>query len=68
MLLGWLISAKRPLTWNEIQTLKSIDMDKELIEPKRRFADHIDPKMLCESFVNVRSDGTVDFVHTTAKV
>jgi hypothetical protein len=65
--MGWLVCAKRPLKWNEIQSLKSIDVDNRMVAfERRKFLDH--PKDLCESLVDVHPDGTVDFVHLTAKL
>lgn len=66
MLFGWLVCAKRPLKMHEVQTMKSIDLDKRTVEfERRRFRVHL--KDLCESLVDVREDGTIDLVHKTAK-
>jgi len=66
MLLSWLVCAKRPLKWHEIQGAKSINLDKQTVEwERRRF--RVDSKDLCGSLVEVRSDQTVEFVHLTAK-
>jgi len=67
LLLGWLIYAKRPLKLHEIQTMKSINLEKGEVEfERRRF--QVSPEELCESLVSVRSDGSVELVHLTAKV
>ncbi|KAG8424858.1 hypothetical protein J3458_001616 [Metarhizium acridum] len=61
MLLGWLVCAKRPLRWQEVQGLKSITRDKLSVEHERqRFV--VAPKDLCESLVEVRADGTLELV------
>ncbi|KAK8932328.1 hypothetical protein VCV18_000862 [Metarhizium anisopliae] len=66
MLLGWLVCAKRPLRWHEVQGLKSINLDKLSVEYERqRFV--VAPKDLCESLVEVRVDGTLELVHQTVK-
>jgi hypothetical protein len=65
-LLGWLVCAKRPLKFHEIQTMKSINLERRAIEfEQRRF--RVDPKDLCESLVEVRPDGSIELVHLTAK-
>lgn len=67
MLLGWLVCAKRPLRWHEVQGLKSINLDKLSVEYERqRFV--VAPKDLCESLVEVRVDGTLELVHQTVKL
>jgi len=63
-LLGWLAWAKRPLKWREIQGAMSIDLGEEQVKQTRRMV--IDPLELCSSFVECRSDQSVDLVHSTA--
>ncbi|KAI0550332.1 putative zinc finger protein [Xylaria curta] len=65
-LLGWLVCAKRPLKWHEIQGMNSINLDKQcvLLEHQRFMKS---PKDLCASLVEIRPDGTLEFVHLTAK-
>lgn len=66
MLLSWLICAKRPLKWPEIQVLRSMNLERREVEFERgRFV--VDPKNLCESLVERRSDGTLELVHLTAR-
>ena len=66
MLLGWLVCAKRPLKWHEIQAAKSIDLDSETVDLERkRFLT--DSKHLCGSFVEDRPDDTIELVHLSAK-
>lgn len=66
MLLGWLVCAKRPLKWYEIQGLKSINLNKQSVEFERqRFV--VAPKDLCGSLVEIRLDGTLELVHLSAK-
>jgi hypothetical protein len=67
MLLSWLTVAKRPLKLHEIQALKSIDVDARVVDLERR-SFRVHPKDLCESLLEVRDDGTVEFVHLTAKL
>jgi hypothetical protein len=67
MLLGWLVCAKRPLKWHEIQGAKCINLDKQSIQWEfRQF--RVAPKDLCGSLVEVRADQTVELVHLTAKL
>jgi hypothetical protein len=67
MLLGWLVCAKRPLKSHEVQTMKSINLERRRIEfHRRRF--RVSPKDLCESLVDIREDGSIELVHLTAKV
>ncbi|KAF5508489.1 hypothetical protein CGCF413_v002621 [Colletotrichum fructicola] len=66
LLFGWLVSVKRPLTWQEIQAAKSIDLDSQTVDSSNlQFLDNA--KDLCGSLVEERGDGTVDLVHPTAK-
>jgi hypothetical protein len=67
MLLGWLVCAKRPLKSHEVQTMKSVNLERRRIEfDRRRF--RVNPKELCESLVDIREDGSIELVHLTAKV
>ncbi|KAJ4353074.1 hypothetical protein N0V95_003669 [Ascochyta clinopodiicola] len=64
-LLGWMICAKRRLTWKEIQVALSIDVDNESIEyDDRRLRRHIHE--ICGSLVLLNGD-RVSLVHSTAK-
>jgi hypothetical protein len=66
MLLSWLIYAKRPLKLHEIQTMKSINLTKGEVEWERKHF-RVGLEELCESLVNVRRDGSIELVHSTAK-
>ncbi|KAK2605748.1 hypothetical protein N8I77_008563 [Diaporthe amygdali] len=62
----WLLYAKRPLRWHEIQAAQAINLDEQSVEwERRRF--RVEPKDLCGSLVTLSSDGRVDFVHSTAR-
>ena len=66
-LLSWLVCAKRSISWREIQGAKSIDVETQSVDFERlRF--RVDSKDLCGSLVEIRSDGTVELVHLTAKM
>lgn len=66
LVLGWLVCAKRPLKWHEIQCLKALNMDKECVDYSReKFL--ISPEELLDSLVVRREDGTVQFVHLSAR-
>ncbi|KAI0968627.1 putative zinc finger protein [Xylaria arbuscula] len=65
-LLGWIVCAKRPLKWHEVQGMNSIDLDERRVDiERRRFFRS--PSELCGSLIEKRSDDTVDLVHLTAK-
>ncbi|KAI1091079.1 putative zinc finger protein [Rostrohypoxylon terebratum] len=65
-LLGWLVCAKRPLQWHEIQVMKSVNLkDKSLDFDQQSFMKS--PKELCGSLLETRSDGTIELIHLTAK-
>lgn len=64
-LLGWMVCAKRHLTWKEMQVALSIDVDNQMIEyENKRLRKHIHE--ICGSLILVYSD-QVSFVHSTAK-
>ncbi|CAO2649603.1 Nn.00g069880.m01.CDS01 [Neocucurbitaria sp. VM-36] len=64
-LLGWMVCAKRRLTWKEIQVALSIDIERQEIEyDARRLRKHIQD--ICGSLVLVTGD-RVSLVHSTAK-
>ncbi|KAI1175182.1 putative zinc finger protein [Nemania sp. FL0916] len=65
-LLGWIVCAKRPLKWHEIQAMNSIDLDERRVDIERR-SFFRSPSELCGSLIEEHSDGTVDLVHATAK-
>jgi hypothetical protein len=67
MLLRWLACAKRPLKLHEVQTMKSINLASRAVEFDRRHF-RVDLKELCESLVEVRKDGTIEWVHLTARL
>ncbi len=65
-LLGWIVCAKRPLMWHEIQGAAAISLDDNTVEyENRRFRDSA--KELCGSLVDVHACGTVELVHATAR-
>jgi hypothetical protein len=65
-LLGWMVCAKRQLTWKEIQVALSMDCVNQSIEyDDRRLRTHIYD--ICGSLVQVSGD-RVSLVHSTAKL
>lgn len=64
-ILAWLVCAMRPLKWREIQCAISIDADAGTFNPDQRLV--LQPKDICGSLVDHRSDGSVLLVHSTAK-
>lgn len=66
-LLGWMVCAKRPLKWNEIQAAVSIDPKGETVDfDKWKLRVHI--KELCGSLIQVLQGDRVELVHSTAKM
>ena len=66
-LLGWMVCAKRPLKWREIQAAVSMDVDEQTIDfegmgLRGRVEDY------CGSLIQVHSGDRVELVHTTAKM
>jgi len=66
-LLGWLVCAKRPLKWHEIQGAISIDLEAQDVDFEERRL-RVDSKDLCGSLVEKRTDGSIELVHLTAKL
>ncbi|KAL2850313.1 hypothetical protein BJY01DRAFT_261588 [Aspergillus pseudoustus] len=69
LLLGWLVCAKRPLKWTEVQLAFSIDMGTSAIrndlDMDLKLRD--DAQELCGSLVQVLKGNRVELVHSTAK-
>ncbi|KAJ5189548.1 hypothetical protein N7491_005878 [Penicillium cf. griseofulvum] len=66
-LLAWLVCAKRQLWWREVQGAVSIDLETEDVDPESR-QWILDSRDICDSLVEVRTDGSLELVHTTAKL
>jgi hypothetical protein len=63
---SWLVCAKRPLKWREIQCAAAVSFDEQTVDWDRgRF--RVDSKDLCGSLVEVHSNDTVNLVHHTAR-
>ncbi|KAH8789515.1 hypothetical protein F5882DRAFT_354269 [Hyaloscypha sp. PMI_1271] len=65
-LLGWIACAKRPMKWYEIQGAVAIDLENQAVDYEGRM-HRVDPKVLCASLVEIRSDNSIELVHTTAR-
>ena len=66
-LLGWLVCARRPLKWHEIQGAISIDLGAQDVDfDERRL--RVDSKDICGSLVEKSTDGCVKLVHLTARL
>jgi hypothetical protein len=65
-LLGWIACAKRPMKWYEIQGGVSIDLENQSVNYEERM-HRVSPKVLCASLVEIRSDDSVELVHSTAR-
>ena len=66
-LLGWLVCAKRPLRWHEIQGAISINLEAQNVDFEERKL-RISAKELCGSLVERRSDDPIELVHLTANL
>jgi L-amino acid N-acyltransferase YncA len=65
-LLGWMVCAKRPLKWHEIQGAISTDTVHQTIHfDERRLRIHV--RDLCGSLIDVLPGDRVELVHWTAK-
>ncbi len=68
LLLGWLVYAKRPLKWTEIQVALSIDMgdlDTNELDMELRICD--EPEELCGSLVQKLKGNRFELIHSTAR-
>jgi hypothetical protein len=63
--LGWIVCARRPLRWREIQGIVCIDLENQHVDYNREIPDS--PQGLFASLVELQADGTVDLVHGTAR-
>jgi hypothetical protein len=68
-ILEWLVCAKRPMKWYEIQGALCINLSSQCSQGSDSEAHkcYATPKDLCASLVEYRKDRTVEFVHPTAK-
>jgi hypothetical protein len=66
-LLAWLVCTKRPLEWREIQAAVAIDIEGETVDFYHR-QWMVSFKDLCGSLVETRTDGSLELVHSTAKL
>jgi hypothetical protein len=65
-LLGWLACATRPLKWYEIQGAVSIDLENQSVNfEERKYRES--SKDICASLVEIRSDDSIELVHSTAR-
>ncbi|KAK2762332.1 hypothetical protein FQN54_001342 [Arachnomyces sp. PD_36] len=64
-ILGWIVCARRPLRWSEIQGAICIDLESEKLDYDREMMDS--PKELFASLIMWQKGGTVDLVHGTAR-
>ncbi|RQM06601.1 hypothetical protein DH86_00001229, partial [Scytalidium sp. 3C] len=65
-LLGWMVCAKRPLRWNEIQGAVSMNAAEQTIDfDQRKLRVHI--KDICGSLIQVMPGDRLQLVHSTAR-
>ncbi|KAL5330616.1 hypothetical protein ACEPPN_000135 [Leptodophora sp. 'Broadleaf-Isolate-01'] len=66
-LMGWMVCAKRPLRWREIQAAVSMNAEHQTFDfDKRRLRSSIQD--YCGSLIQVLSEDRVELIHTTAKM
>ncbi len=65
-LLAWIVCAKRPLRWHEIQGAFAISLDDVTVDFENRRL-RVDAKELCGSLITLHACGTIELVHTTAR-
>jgi hypothetical protein len=66
-LLGWMICAKRPLRWHEIQGAFSTDLVAQTVDFENRKL-RLDIRELCGSLIQVLPGHRLELVHSTAKL
>jgi hypothetical protein len=66
-LLGWVVTAKRPLTWPEIQGAVSIDIEDQIVNFEERSLV-VDIGVLCGSLVERLPGDRIELVHTSARM
>lgn len=65
--MGWMVCAKRPLRWREIQAAVSMNAEHQTFDfDKRRLRSSIQD--YCGSLIQVLSEDRVELIHTTAKM
>ena len=66
-ILGWMVCARRPLKWREIQAAVSMNPINQSIEfEDRKFRS--DVRDYCGSLIQVLPGDRVELVHTTARM
>jgi len=66
-LLGWMVCAKRPLRWREIQAAISMNFESQSIEfDKKKLRSQI--QVYCGSLILVLPGDRVELVHATARM
>ncbi|KAF7532343.1 hypothetical protein G7054_g8019 [Neopestalotiopsis clavispora] len=65
-LLSWLVCAKKSLKWHEIQVMNSINCEERCVQLERQSFIK-SPKDMLASLVETRADGSLEFVHLSAK-
>lgn len=66
-LLGWMVCAKRPLRWHEIQAARSINTKAQTFDFQGRKLRN-DIQVYCGSLIQILPGGRVELIHTTAKM
>ncbi|PMD14292.1 hypothetical protein NA56DRAFT_393481 [Hyaloscypha hepaticicola] len=66
-LLGWIVTAKRPLTWPEIQGAVSIDIEEQTVDFEGRSLV-VDIGALCGSLVEKLPGDRIELIHTSARM
>ncbi|KAH0491047.1 hypothetical protein TgHK011_002493 [Trichoderma gracile] len=66
LLLGWLVCAKRPLNWHEMQSILSYDPDQQKVDFDNKMLRQ-DANKYLGSLVHILEGGHIRIVHSTAR-
>lgn len=64
-LLSWLVCAKRPFYWHEIQGAMAIDLKRQMVDTDLHLVK--DSKELCGSLIEILPGNLIELVHSTAR-
>ena len=64
-IISWVVCARRPMKWNEIQAVYSTNLALESVDFSDRLM--VSSKDICGSLVDIRPGNIIELVHETAK-
>ena len=65
-IISWVVCARRPLKWNEIQAIFSTDVESQSVDFSDRL--RVTGKDICGSLVDIRPGDIIELVHETARL